>query len=355
MKEGGMDAYSRQSDLSRAVLSCRDVSQIPTTMLIPIGNILGATSSVCLRFDDLGNGEFRSDEPLYVGPSPNAVDAYLSGGYFRHDPVVTSEGSYDAEPAIRQLSSLREYCSERYTEGFLRPYNLGDVLALELRCDAPYGRYKACFGFHRSRDRPPFGTRERKLLQRVLPAIETTMLMLSSIETANLQHTALAVLTEQYSDMGLAILDEDLCLRLANARGLCHLGLGGEALTTGSIRLGRVRSALIDSNWQSGDLLPVSDSGVHMRSFRSRDNRSFHVLLSNSDGWGAGFPVLVEQQLTKRERELVSRLAMGESNAGIAAHLKISVRTVENHLRAIYSKLAVKSRMQLVARLRKYT
>ena len=43
--------------------------------------------------------------------------------------------------------------------------------------------------------------------------------------------------------------------------------------------------------------------------------------------------------LTLREREVLSHLADGASNAGIAAQLVVSERTVDAHLRAIFSKL----------------
>lgn len=45
--------------------------------------------------------------------------------------------------------------------------------------------------------------------------------------------------------------------------------------------------------------------------------------------------------LTEREVEVLSRLASGRSNAGIAADLSISRRTVDAHLRSVFDKLAI--------------
>ena len=59
-----------------------------------------------------------------------------------------------------------------------------------------------------------------------------------------------------------------------------------------------------------------------------------------------------EHGLTAREHEILDRLAAGDSNAAIAQTLDISSRTVENHLRAIYRKLEVNSRIAAVARVR---
>lgn len=53
-------------------------------------------------------------------------------------------------------------------------------------------------------------------------------------------------------------------------------------------------------------------------------------------------------ELTPREREVVSLLAQGMTNAEIAAELKLSVRTVESHRARIQHKLGVFGRSSLV-------
>lgn len=50
--------------------------------------------------------------------------------------------------------------------------------------------------------------------------------------------------------------------------------------------------------------------------------------------------------LTKRQRELLQLLTEGADNRSIAAALEISVKTVENHLTALYKILGVDSRMK---------
>ncbi len=54
--------------------------------------------------------------------------------------------------------------------------------------------------------------------------------------------------------------------------------------------------------------------------------------------------------LTDREREVLELLTSGLSNKEIAQKLYLSVRTVEVHLRNIYSKLGVRSRLEAVTR-----
>jgi two-component system nitrate/nitrite response regulator NarL len=51
-------------------------------------------------------------------------------------------------------------------------------------------------------------------------------------------------------------------------------------------------------------------------------------------------------QLTAREREILARLAVGDSNARIARHLGLSEKTVRNQLTVVFSKLGVADRVQ---------
>ena len=50
-------------------------------------------------------------------------------------------------------------------------------------------------------------------------------------------------------------------------------------------------------------------------------------------------------RLTARELDIVSRLALGESNASIARHLQLSEKTVRNQLSAVFTKLGVGDRV----------
>ena len=55
--------------------------------------------------------------------------------------------------------------------------------------------------------------------------------------------------------------------------------------------------------------------------------------------------------LTARERRVSKLVAQGLPNAAIGARLYLSTYTVQDHLKAIFEKLGVSSRGQLVARL----
>lgn len=61
----------------------------------------------------------------------------------------------------------------------------------------------------------------------------------------------------------------------------------------------------------------------------------------------------VFEALTPRERAVALRVTEGASNKEIARHLKITPRTVKAHLSAIFDKLGVRDRLQLVLALRR--
>jgi DNA-binding CsgD family transcriptional regulator len=70
---------------------------------------------------------------------------------------------------------------------------------------------------------------------------------------------------------------------------------------------------------------------------------------------GARTPLLAVQvsvsPLSPRERDIASLAARGETSRAIAKRLFLSVRTVNNHLGSVYTKLGIRGRSELAARL----
>ena len=56
-------------------------------------------------------------------------------------------------------------------------------------------------------------------------------------------------------------------------------------------------------------------------------------------------------ELTEREQAIAELVAGGRSNKQVAAALFLSQKTIEHHLSRIYSKLGVRSRTELAARM----
>lgn len=60
---------------------------------------------------------------------------------------------------------------------------------------------------------------------------------------------------------------------------------------------------------------------------------------------------MTQNQLSKRESEVVKLLLQGKSNKLIALSLGISIRTVEFHLKNVFAKFQVSSRIELILKL----
>jgi DNA-binding NarL/FixJ family response regulator len=58
--------------------------------------------------------------------------------------------------------------------------------------------------------------------------------------------------------------------------------------------------------------------------------------------------VIKRESLSNREQEVLLLLIEGQDNNTIAAALKISINTVEKHLKSIYKKLGVASRSEAI-------
>ena len=99
--------------------------------------------------------------------------------------------------------------------------------------------------------------------------------------------------------------------------------------------------------------------------FVALDSRN-HVLLGGEPAWSQMIAavedflpdaapqriVLPLDELTAREREILELVAQGLDNGGIGNRLKISEKTVRNHVSTIMSKLGIASRSQTIVRAR---
>jgi non-specific serine/threonine protein kinase len=124
-------------------------------------------------------------------------------------------------------------------------------------------------------------------------------------------------------------------LRVAAAAAALRARVGGEFAPFYRARLERVRAAAgamagedAQRLWAEGSRLGVDDAAA--LAFGSRRPRAASP---------AG--------LSEREQEVVRLVAGGMSNKAIAAHLHLSVRTVENHVRHALAKAGLDNRTQL--------
>jgi DNA-binding CsgD family transcriptional regulator len=167
----------------------------------------------------------------------------------------------------------------------------------------------------------------------IWPALDATQLLarIGQVRPARAlldRFTLVGPLAQAHIDLVRALADDSAVALLraaADYERLGALGLAAEAATAASAAGGRTAAAAA----------------------RVRDRLVADSPVTALPWWRGGNRLL----LSLREREIAQQAAAGRSNAEIAEHLVLSVRTVENHLHAIYAKLGVTGRGELAAAL----
>jgi pimeloyl-ACP methyl ester carboxylesterase/DNA-binding CsgD family transcriptional regulator len=130
--------------------------------------------------------------------------------------------------------------------------------------------------------------------------------------------------------------------------------------------LPQVRTPTLVLHARDDEVVPVAEgrllaSGIPGAEFVELDSRN-HVLLQQESAWGrfceavlaflgqetSSAPGLLGA-LSARERQVLTLMVQGLSNAAIAAKLGIGEKTVRNHASNLFDKLGVRSRTQAIA------
>ncbi len=246
--------------------------------------------------------------------------------------------------------------SQRYRE-ILAPLGLGDELraALVIRGD--------CWGFlclHRDQSSPPFTPAEAAFLDQLTPYLAAGVrnaLLLSSATVAPLvdDSPGLLLLADDLSVAAMTPAAERLLADLAEAdrlptHGLPHAVYAAAARLLASEREGdgtlelppKVRLRTASGHW------------LVLHASRSASvNAEGHIAMIFEVARPVEIAQLIVQAyaLSRRECEIVRLVAQGQSTTEIAETFHITANTVQDHLKAIFDKVGVKSRRELVGQL----
>jgi len=259
--------------------------------------------------------------------------------------------------SVRPVNSLylatqgRPDQSTRYRDICL-PLGLGDELRAVLRTDG------TSWGFmclHRERNGANFTLAEAAFLAEVSPHLAAGLraaLLLERAETAR-----------EPDSPGLAILADDLSLLGATPAGERWLS----ELADYPLRqeLPQVVYAAV-ARLTALECSPAPEPGLAPRArVRTRGGQWLVLHASRLTGRGAAeIAVIMEPAppgelaplllpaygLTRREDEVAQMVLSGTATAGIAAKMRISEYTVQQHLKSVFAKIGVGSRRELVAR-----
>lgn len=370
--DAALGPATESAELYGRVLSCTSYEHISARMLDPVAQALHATSSVFLQFFHMPSRRDCVQRDCYVGSTPECLAAYLDG-YYEFDPLLTSSlrwlrsGGEDQSAFVTLLSGFPGWRDLSYYRQFLRPYDIGHVLAILVPVRALNRGELMCVGFHRAHEAPPFSASETGRLRGLLPVLQTVLSNLAYREAMQLSGTVLEAVADSGPGTGFVVLDEDLLVRHANQRGLAELGLYRPGMCASNARsriLGELRERLLaqptGAAGRTRFTIGIPDAAssrctaleLEVRTFRAIDGRTHYLLVTSSPEEGRALhEALSSCGLSERESEVARLICAGQTNAQIGRELGIAFRTVENHLRSIYAKVRVHSRTQLVSRL----
>ena len=245
--------------------------------------------------------------------------------------------------------------SQRYRD-ILAPLALGD----EMR--AVFVTNAACWGtlcLHRERSAAEYTAAEAAFLAQLAPHIAEGLRKALLLTSAHVGKTpdgpGVLVLAEDLSVVAMTPAAEYWMAALAEAeRGDKH-ALPHTVLTV----VARLQALEQEAARDPGGMPNVrlrTPSGQWLVLYASRlSNTSSHgqiaVMFECAQPMEIAPFLLQAYQLTKREGEITQCILRGWSTAEIAAALQISAHTVQDHLKAIFEKVEVRSRRELAGRI----
>ncbi len=238
----------------------------------------------------------------------------------------------------------------------LTPLGLGD----ELRAALITGG--ACWGFmclHRDRSSPPFTAGEAAFLARLTPHLAEGLrkaLLISATTRPTLP-----------DEPGVLLLAEDLSLAAITPtaeRWLAEVAAADWPRTQQALPYAVEAAARLQALERDSDMQPDLLPKVRLRT-ASGHWLVLHASRLGGPSAGGQIAVIIEAarpaevaplivqayELSKREGEIMQSVLRGLSTAEIVATLHISPNTVQDHLKAIFEKVGVGSRRELVGQL----
>jgi DNA-binding CsgD family transcriptional regulator len=287
-----------------------------------------------------------------------ATSQFLENEFLRDDSVKFASLARDRTPVDSLGVATRGKLahSPRYQE-ILAPMDLGD----ELRAALVVG--SKCWGFmclHRERSSPNFTPAEAAFLAKLTPHLAEGLRTALLIGDGRVSSLAL-------EGPGLVLLGDDLSLAAITPAAEGWLAEVAKSEWPGSLELpGAVYAvaarllALERGGHELADLMPRtrlrSASGrwlvLHASRLRAAGTEGQIAVIFEEARPSEIAPLIVDAYgLTKREGEITQLVARGLSTAEVSKELHITPNTVRDHFKAIFDKVGVRSRRELVGQI----
>jgi DNA-binding CsgD family transcriptional regulator len=309
--------------------------------LLPVEAVFLATADPeTLLFTDA-----YAEEPL-----DTATALFMENEFGRVDvnKFTTLATSRRQVASLDQVTRNDRLTSPRYRD-IMRPLSLGDELRAALIVD------HQCWGFlclHREDHHRGFTASEAALITRISPHLAAGLrqaVLLHGRNTPDRSAPGVVVLSDDLSPVAMTAEAEHLLSLVegpaaplpvpvhAVAAALLALEQGGTSIRPPTARVPT----------RAGPLLKLHASRLPGPPSEGR----IAVVVETAEASAAASLLLSAHGLTSREAEVARLVLRGASTRAIADTLHISVHTVQDHLKAVFTKVGVRSRRDLVGQL----
>jgi DNA-binding CsgD family transcriptional regulator len=352
---------------ANSALLDRGVSAVTRACASPDAATLFDSLSRCLRtmvgFDSAG--WYGTDPATLLPTAPVRIENFASRPTGDCDAFWNGEFLIEDVTPFRTLARARKPAAALYaaTDGnptrstryraFIEPQGYDDELRAAFRTG---GATWGVAALYRRRGRPPFSAHDVTLVANMAPVVGAALRSLALSEGS--RATGATPGTVIYDATGRArSWDEPAERWFRELLGPRWNRGGSERVTIVKAVLAQARAVATGRDRRPARTRLRTPSGqwlvIHASCLRDADGNLTDTALVVEPAKSSQIaPIIIEAYgLTAREQEITQAVARGLSNTEIAGQLHLSTHTVRDHLKAVFTKVDVSSRGELVAKL----
>ncbi len=357
-------------DLGDKLASCRDLDLFRDELLGDITRFLGAETGTLLTFST--REKMNIGFNCSYGVSSKMHKDYVNG-FFEKDPAVallfdTQSKYYLDCPNSSKVISLENHVDyDHFTAGFfynafLRPLDIHHLILMKIAL-RPDEDNDLLIGIHRPEKKGSFSEKDLAKAKLLIPTLTGAMGNLTSRALLHERQTIIQSLGEDMHDCGLMIVNDRMDILHQSTLFRHHFGQKGQDISSASLppqifqacqKMKNEFSKIAAQNRQ------MNEHSLHQKIFFKGNNLTcnikaitadnglrFIIYSSEKNRFKVNEKVMERSHLTERQKDIACQITLGLTNIQIAEKLGISIRTVENHLCAIYAKVKVQNRTSL--------
>jgi len=360
-------------DLGERARVCESLPELQSVMYQGIDKLVGCDSGVCFDSTSTSFG-WRFVRGQAFGVRESELRRWCQD-YQARDPFVLQLSRLFKRGARRIFTSsdiraCMSYEDDAFYNEFLKPQSIYHVMTIGIdKANLPSGVPGGMIGLHRSRRCAPFSETDVFRVAALLPYYVQAIQLVQIKDMTMERQSIIEILSKESPLRGIMILDHE-CAPTYVDKGICNL-LGFPEPTNTHVPETLSQEITRDIQAACKDLLARHETGdgapncrairlttrsrkeiacrIHVRMEERARPLFIMCFLRESEEVDPSAAKWIN--LSMRETEVAHLIVKGLTNPQIAGILNISVRTVQNHLRAIYSKADVHNRTGLAAML----